>query len=162
MSFVKDKLKFKIWLIKTFGSFVFEFPKKSKLGWKEHLAEISSFQKIASLQDVSRGKISFSRKRSWAWSAFIMFDLAIFFRFFLSFCINKTFSSHICFILQQTVSCAQQVQNHQAYNTGSDWKQDHSTFRTEKEKNCSILVSDFRQQLACPMPAARVDLRPLV
>ena len=41
-------------------------------------------------------------------------------------------------------------------------KQDHSTFRTEKEKNCSILVSDFRQQLARPVPAARVDLRPLV
>ena len=65
--------------------------------------------------------------------------------------------------LRQTVSCAQHVQNHQAFKAGSDWKIRHSNFpyqKKGKEKNCSI--SNFPQQLACPVPAAAVHLAPLV
>ena len=57
------------------------------------------------------------------------------------------------------------VQNHQAYKNRVSLRQKHSNFRTKKEKeerkNSSIL-SNFSQQLARPVPAAGVDLRPLV
>ena len=76
-------------------------------------------------------------------------------------CIYKTSGQVTSVYWLQTVSCGHFVQNHQAHKNRVRLKTKAFHFPYQKEKNWSI-SSDLAQQLAHPVPAAGVDLAPLV